>query len=94
MEHGRDEVRVMTVHGAKGLEAPIVFLPDTCSTATGGPSTTLFDIDNLELPGGRRRHAVRVERQGHQRAPGDRGGKGRAHARARPRSATGCSTSP
>jgi ATP-dependent helicase/nuclease subunit A len=31
MEHGRDEVRVMTVHGAKGLEAPVVFLPDTCS---------------------------------------------------------------
>jgi len=25
----RDEVRVMTVHGAKGLQAPIVFLPDT-----------------------------------------------------------------
>ncbi len=25
------EVRVMTVHGAKGLEAPIVILPDTCS---------------------------------------------------------------
>lgn len=24
-----DEVRIMTVHGAKGLEAPIVFLPDT-----------------------------------------------------------------
>ena len=34
MEHGRDEVRVMTVHGAKGLEAPIVFLPDTCTTAS------------------------------------------------------------
>ena len=31
MERGRDEVRVMTVHGAKGLEADIIILPDTCS---------------------------------------------------------------
>ena len=30
-EQARDEVRVMTVHGAKGLQAPIVFLPDTMS---------------------------------------------------------------
>ncbi|MEI9887827.1 MAG: ATP-binding domain-containing protein [Rhizomicrobium sp.] len=29
MERARDEVRVMTVHGAKGLEADIVILPDT-----------------------------------------------------------------
>ena len=29
MEQGAGEVRVMTVHGAKGLEAPIVILPDT-----------------------------------------------------------------
>ncbi|MEM6602931.1 MAG: double-strand break repair helicase AddA [Pseudomonadota bacterium] len=28
-EHVADEIRIMTVHGAKGLEAPIVFLPDT-----------------------------------------------------------------
>ena len=27
-----DEIRVMTVHGAKGLEAPIVILPDTGTT--------------------------------------------------------------
>ncbi len=30
LELGRDEVRVLTVHGAKGLQAPVVFLPDTC----------------------------------------------------------------
>ena len=32
LEHGRGEVRVMTVHGAKGLQANVVFLPDTCVT--------------------------------------------------------------
>lgn len=36
MEQERDEVRVMTVHGAKGLEAGIVFLPDTCAVRSGG----------------------------------------------------------
>jgi len=34
-EQNRDEVRVMTVHGAKGLEANIVFLPDTCGVPDG-----------------------------------------------------------
>ncbi|HEY3697588.1 double-strand break repair helicase AddA [Phenylobacterium sp.] len=39
MEAGRDEVRVMTAHGAKGLEAPIVFLPEAAlqSAARGSP---------------------------------------------------------
>jgi ATP-dependent helicase/nuclease subunit A len=31
----RDEVRVMTVHGAKGLEAPLVILADTTSAPAG-----------------------------------------------------------
>jgi ATP-dependent helicase/nuclease subunit A len=37
MEMARDEVRVMTVHGAKGLEAPIVVLADT-TTEPAGPA--------------------------------------------------------
>jgi ATP-dependent helicase/nuclease subunit A len=36
MEISRDEVRVMTVHGAKGLEAPVVIMADT----TTSPSDT------------------------------------------------------
>ena len=35
MEITRDEVRVMTVHGAKGLEAPIVILADTITPPAG-----------------------------------------------------------
>jgi ATP-dependent helicase/nuclease subunit A len=34
MEGAREEVRVMTAHGAKGLEAPIVFLPETTLSQT------------------------------------------------------------
>jgi ATP-dependent helicase/nuclease subunit A len=41
MEAGRDEVRVMTAHGAKGLEAPIVFLPET-TLARGARGTPLM----------------------------------------------------
>ncbi len=29
LESGQNQVRIMTIHGAKGLEAPIVILPDT-----------------------------------------------------------------
>ncbi len=35
METQGDEVRVMTVHGAKGLEAEVVFLTDTCTKPDG-----------------------------------------------------------
>jgi ATP-dependent helicase/nuclease subunit A len=48
MEQGRDEVRVMTVHGAKGLEAPIVFLPDTCSTRSARQPNALLTLQDAE----------------------------------------------
>ncbi|MEX2449736.1 MAG: double-strand break repair helicase AddA [Rhodospirillales bacterium] len=42
LEQGRDEVRVMTVHGAKGLQAKIVFLPDTCAVPTARQDSRLL----------------------------------------------------
>jgi len=45
LEAGRDEVRVMTAHGAKGLEAPIVFLPETTTTA-GARGSPLMETEN------------------------------------------------
>ncbi len=44
MEQGTDEVRIMTVHGAKGLEAPIVFLPDTCATPDKGRLSQIMTV--------------------------------------------------
>ena len=51
MEQGRNEVRVMTVHGAKGLEAPVVMLPDTCSPARGGRVPSVVDLAAAEMAG-------------------------------------------
>ena len=42
MEAGAGEVRVMTAHGAKGLEAPIVFLPET-TVKVGARGSALLD---------------------------------------------------
>jgi ATP-dependent helicase/nuclease subunit A len=44
MEMERDEVRVMTVHGAKGLEAPVVILADTTTPAQGWHPPRLLQI--------------------------------------------------
>ena len=45
LDSTNDEVRVMTVHGAKGLEAPLVFLFDGCAVKGADPIL-------LELPTG------------------------------------------
>lgn len=42
MDQGQNQVRVMTVHGAKGLQAPIVILPDA-TYLPNNPSTFLWD---------------------------------------------------
>jgi len=36
LAQARGQIRVMTVHGAKGLEAPVVILPDTAKRKAGG----------------------------------------------------------
>jgi ATP-dependent helicase/nuclease subunit A len=45
---GRDEVRIMTVHGAKGLQAPIVILPDT-EQVPNRLSPMLWSADGLPI---------------------------------------------
>lgn len=44
MEAASDAVRVMTVHASKGLEAPIVFLPDTCGAPSGRHDPEIVDV--------------------------------------------------
>ncbi len=44
MEAESDGVRVLTVHASKGLEAPIVFLPDTCGAPDGRHDPKLLPL--------------------------------------------------
>jgi len=47
LEGARGEVRVMTVHGAKGLEAPVVILPDTTARSKAqGPALMPVALDD------------------------------------------------
>jgi ATP-dependent helicase/nuclease subunit A len=50
MEMARDEVRVMTVHGAKGLEAPIVILADTTTPPQGFHPPRLLQLATGAAP--------------------------------------------
>ncbi|HUB94839.1 MAG TPA: UvrD-helicase domain-containing protein, partial [Stellaceae bacterium] len=45
----RDEVRIMTVHGAKGLQAPVVFLPDTMAVPLAPTPSLVWTEDGLPL---------------------------------------------
>ena len=46
----RNEVRVMTVHGSKGLQAPIVFLPDTLQVPNHRPELLWTEDEYLLWP--------------------------------------------
>src|SRR5205807_6320431 len=48
-ERQRDEVRILTVHGAKGLEAPVVFLPDTMQLPDRGSPLLWSETEALPL---------------------------------------------
>ena len=86
MEITRDEVRVMTVHGAKGLEAPIVILADT-TTPPAGPGQRqprLLDLDDVR----RRSRPFRMDGAEGQRRGGSRRGSRARSARERGRAWT------
>jgi ATP-dependent helicase/nuclease subunit A len=49
-DHAAREVRIMTVHGAKGLEANIVILADTCSNKEAASAPIFFLDDESGAP--------------------------------------------
>ncbi|EKS33150.1 double-strand break repair helicase AddA [Afipia clevelandensis] len=57
MEIARDEVRVMTVHGSKGLEAPVVFVVDTTTSPADTQRTNLI---RLQAQGNAAPHAPAI----------------------------------
>ena len=54
MDQSRDEIRIMTVHAAKGLEAPVVFLVDPGSAAVSNshiPDLLPFRLKSHQITG-------------------------------------------
>jgi ATP-dependent helicase/nuclease subunit A len=49
MESGVDAVRIMTIHASKGLQAPIVILPDTTSKTKTYSNNILFSDDDDKM---------------------------------------------
>jgi ATP-dependent helicase/nuclease subunit A len=49
MEQRAGAVRVMTVHAAKGLQAPVVYLPDTCSIPDGKFDSKLIPVPEEDI---------------------------------------------
>ncbi len=47
LDNAGDRIRVMTVHGAKGLEAPIVILPDTADRNPPRADALMIDGDQI-----------------------------------------------
>ena len=92
MEQERDEVRIMTVHGAKGLQAPIVFLPDTCmAPRPQGPR--LYPLPRAGEPPDEVGHLIWPP-HGTFEARRDRRQQGTRSSRPSARNITGCSMSP
>jgi ATP-dependent helicase/nuclease subunit A len=54
MDVARGEVRVMTVHGAKGLEAKVVVMADCCGAPNGMHDPKLFFVPDPHGPSGSR----------------------------------------
>ena len=54
------EVRVMTTHGAKGLEAPIVILPDTCAAHRGDRDGLFITEDGAPLWPGKKNNDTQL----------------------------------
>ena len=83
MEMARDEVRVMTVHGAKGLEAPIVILADTTTPPQGWHPPKLLSLPAEQGRAGYAGAAGLGRREGQRRRPDGGGARDRARRGAR-----------